>query len=520
VPGKGELDLRRMEKNPLVPLDDRAAPSDAGRPLTAPGERQDGCRVGGAPHVGLPAGTRVIVNGAAGHYVGLKLPAFGRLEHEVHFDERGRKTLRGDRCHFFGVVWAHLSFALASCSQRGRGWSIDDNEDGAGAVTVGTITTPDGTDVQITAQTTLAELKHGISEELGIPAAEQRLQLVEYEGESDGTVEGADSQFLWEAGVRQGMRVLVVAVPVASLDADGVATAADVCCCCCVEWGWQLGMAGMSVALWGTAAFVPRYHIWPCGAVVWISVGFYQLLLCLGCYMHRMTYSTHEMRAWAVGGGRNDPRHCARMVAFSLAAWVPLLYLLYLAILSQSVVGPVPMTSESLRVAVEACAAESATFDCPAAERCNAAGYPIGEWNTSSVTDMGHLFKWAARFDQPIGEWDTSSVTNMDYLFYQAARFDQPIGAWDTSSVTTMGGLFEGAARFDQPIGEWDTSSVTTMAFLFDGAASFRHNVSSWNVSAVTDMGNMFGGACTLSCPTRWCQPDFNGLIQNQCTPC
>ena len=301
-----------MEKNPLVPLDDRAAPSDVGSALLAArGERQDGRPVGGAPHVGLPAGTRVIVNGAAGHYVGLKLPAFSRLEHEIHFDEGGRKTLRGDRCHFFGVVWAHLSFALTPCSQRGRGWSIDDDEDGAGAVTVSTITAPDGADVQITAQTTLAELKHGISEALGIPAAEQRLQLVEHEGESDGAVEGADSQFLWEVGVRQGMHVLVVAVSAAPLDARARAygTAADVMgapgsvklpCNPPAVMGldWRLGVAGMSLVLWTTAVLVHldlvpglvthsiRFHwswhkTW-CGALVWVTVGFYQLLLCLG----------------------------------------------------------------------------------------------------------------------------------------------------------------------------------------------------------------------------------------------
>jgi hypothetical protein len=60
---------------------------------------------------------------------------------------------------------------------------------------------------------------------------------------------------------------------------------------------------------------------------------------------------------------------------------------------------------------------------------------------------------------------------------------------------------------------------------LFDGAASFRQYISGWDVGAVTNMENMFGGTCPLSCPARWCQPDFKGIVQKakskkQCTPC
>ena len=36
-----------------------------------------------------------------------------------------------------------------------------------------------------------------------------------------------------------------------------------------------------------------------------------------------------------------------------------------------------------------------------------------GVWDTSSVTDMSELFRYATVFNQDIGHWDTSNVTNM-----------------------------------------------------------------------------------------------------------
>ncbi len=92
-------------------------------------------------------------------------------------------------------------------------------------------------------------------------------------------------------------------------------------------------------------------------------------------------------------------------------------------------------------------------------------------------------------------KWNMSAVTNMDHMFYFAARFNQPIGTWNTSAVTNMGSMFEGATAFNQPIGTWNTSAVTDMRWMFKNATKFNQPIGTWNISSVTTMGNMLIGS-------------------------
>ena len=125
----------------------------------------------------------------------------------------------------------------------------------------------------------------------------------------------------------------------------------------------------------------------------------------------------------------------------------------------------------------------------------------IGNWDTSSVTNMQEMFAGALRFNQAIGTWNTSSVTNMQGMFNETLRFNQPIGTWNTSSVTNMAGMFENAEAFNQPIGGWNTSSVTDMSFMFEGAHAFNQPIGAWNTRSVTNMQGMFDDAAAFNQP-------------------
>ena len=64
-------------------------------------------------------------------------------------------------------------------------------------------------------------------------------------------------------------------------------------------------------------------------------------------------------------------------------------------------------------------------------------------------------------FNQPIGDWDTSSVTDMNFMFYLASSFNQPIGNWNVSDVVDMQSMFFLATSFNQDISNWYVTNVS-----------------------------------------------------------
>jgi surface protein len=118
----------------------------------------------------------------------------------------------------------------------------------------------------------------------------------------------------------------------------------------------------------------------------------------------------------------------------------------------------------------------------------------IGDWDTSAVTDMSHMFLDATSFNQPVGAWDVSHVTDMYGMFWGATSFNQPIGSWDVSHVTDMSHLLHRATSFNQPLGSWDVSRVTNMLAMFASTA-FNQPINGWDVSRVTNMEAMFSAS-------------------------
>ena len=52
----------------------------------------------------------------------------------------------------------------------------------------------------------------------------------------------------------------------------------------------------------------------------------------------------------------------------------------------------------------------------------------------------------------------------MSLMFQGTSAFNQNIGNWNTSSVADMGNMFNGAASFNQSLESWDINQVTNMA--------------------------------------------------------
>lgn len=116
-------------------------------------------------------------------------------------------------------------------------------------------------------------------------------------------------------------------------------------------------------------------------------------------------------------------------------------------------------------------------------------------WDTSSVTNMSHLFASAGNFNQPIGNWNVSNVTNMDWMFHYLPKFNQPIGNWNTSNVTSMMHMLHICSEFNQDITDWNTSKVTDMRSILEEAVTFNYSLGRWNLGVLSAATNMIANS-------------------------
>ncbi len=68
----------------------------------------------------------------------------------------------------------------------------------------------------------------------------------------------------------------------------------------------------------------------------------------------------------------------------------------------------------------------------------------------SNVTNMTGMFNNSS-FNQPIGDWDTSNVTDMVQMFYSAQSFNQDLSTWVVNNVVSCNAFSDNTPQFTLP---------------------------------------------------------------------
>lgn len=122
----------------------------------------------------------------------------------------------------------------------------------------------------------------------------------------------------------------------------------------------------------------------------------------------------------------------------------------------------------------------------------------LSNWNMSKVTTVTEMFRNAVSFNNGgspnINNWIMSACTTLNLMFASAMKFNQPLNGWNTSKVTNMGQTFYDARAFNQPLSNWDLSLVTSTLGMFRDARSFHQDITMWNVSNISSMGDVNNG--------------------------
>ena len=123
----------------------------------------------------------------------------------------------------------------------------------------------------------------------------------------------------------------------------------------------------------------------------------------------------------------------------------------------------------------------------------------VSLWNTSTVTNMSHMFEYSAATSLDLSSFDTSNVTDMNSMFNCSAATSLDLSSFDTSNVTYMNSMFNRSAATSLDLSSFDTSNVTDMNSMFGGSAATSLDLSSFDTSNVTSMGSMFFGSAATS---------------------
>ncbi|MDE6662915.1 MAG: BspA family leucine-rich repeat surface protein [Lachnospiraceae bacterium] len=121
-------------------------------------------------------------------------------------------------------------------------------------------------------------------------------------------------------------------------------------------------------------------------------------------------------------------------------------------------------------------------------------------FDTSSVTDMSHMFSVSGVTSLDLNGLDTGKVTDMSYMFYGCDVTSLDLSGLDTSSVKDMSNMFEYCrALISLDLSGLDTSNVQSMRRMFNGCSSLKNlKLSGLRMDSVSNVKYMFKGCDSL----------------------
>ena len=121
--------------------------------------------------------------------------------------------------------------------------------------------------------------------------------------------------------------------------------------------------------------------------------------------------------------------------------------------------------------------------------------------DTSSVTNMGHMFYGSGVETLDLSTFDTSNVTAMDWMFASVSKITSlDLSSFNTSNVKNMNNMFARASKVSKlDISSFDTSNVTNFSAMFYGMSGMTTiDLSNIDTSNATNLSAMFASCANL----------------------
>lgn len=129
-------------------------------------------------------------------------------------------------------------------------------------------------------------------------------------------------------------------------------------------------------------------------------------------------------------------------------------------------------------------------------------------WDVSNVSSFKAMFQGSSSTEKMkikslnVGDWNTSSATNMAHMFYRCGELTSiPLDNWNVSNVTTMSHMFSDCSKLQSiNLINWDTSKVTTFDAMFNDCISLTTiDVSSLKTQSCLSFAQMFERCSSLT---------------------